>query len=56
MDNDSSHTSKRVEQYVEDCGERVRLYPLPEWSPQSNLVELSGGLYTRWQAAIILLA
>jgi putative transposase len=39
-DNDSSHTSKRVEQYVEDSGGRIRLYPLPSWSPESNPVEL----------------
>ena len=40
IDNDSSHTSKRVERYVEDCGGRLSLYPLPAWSPQSNPVEL----------------
>lgn len=40
VDNDSSHTSKRVEQYVEDCGGRLSLHPLPAWSPQSNPVEL----------------
>src|SRR5215203_1038754 len=40
-DNDSSHTSKRVEQYMEDGRERIRrLHPLPSWSPESNLVEL----------------
>jgi transposase len=39
-DNDSSHTSKRVRKYVEDCGSRVRLHPLPSWSPESNPVEL----------------
>ena len=26
--------------YVEDCGGRIRLYPLPAWSPESNPVEL----------------
>jgi putative transposase len=40
VDNDASHTSKRIEQYVQDCGGRLRLYPLPAWSPQSNPVEL----------------
>ncbi len=40
IDNDASHTSKRVEKYVEDSGGRIRLHPLPSWSPQSNPVEL----------------
>lgn len=40
VDNDGSHTSKRVERYVEDSGGRLRLHPLPAWSPQSNPVEL----------------
>jgi putative transposase len=40
VDNDSSHTSKRVERYVEDSGGRLSLHPLPAWSPQSNPVEL----------------
>jgi putative transposase len=40
VDNDASHTSKRVKGYVEDCGGRVRLHPLPSWSPESNPVEL----------------
>ncbi len=40
IDNDSSHTSGRVEEYVKASGGRVRLYPLPAWSPQSNPVEL----------------
>ena len=31
-DNDASHTSKRVKDYVEDSGGRVRLHPLPSWS------------------------
>jgi putative transposase len=39
IDNDPSHTSGRVEEYVEASGGRVRLYPLPAWSPQSNPVE-----------------
>jgi transposase len=39
-DNDASHTSKRVKEYVEDSGSRVRLHPLPSWSPESNPVEL----------------
>ena len=40
VDNDSSHTSRRVERYVKASAERVRLYPLPAWSPQSNPVEM----------------
>jgi putative transposase len=40
VDNDSSHTSKRVERYVKDSGGRIRLHPLPSWSPESNPVEL----------------
>jgi transposase len=40
VDNDSSHTSARVKEYVEASGGRVRLHPLPTWSPQSNPVEL----------------
>jgi putative transposase len=40
VDNDASHTSKRVKEYVEDCGGRIRLYPLPAWSPESNPVEV----------------
>ena len=40
MDNDSSHTSKRVERYVEGPGGRICLHPLPSWSPESNPVEL----------------
>jgi putative transposase len=39
-DNDGSHTSKRVEKYVEDSGGRIHLHPLPSWSPESNPVEL----------------
>jgi putative transposase len=39
-DNDSSHTSKRVRKYVEDSAGRIRLYPLPSWSPESNPVEV----------------
>jgi transposase len=39
VDNDSSHTSKRVEEYVNSTKGRVRLHPLPAWSPQSNPVE-----------------
>ena len=38
VDNDASHTSKRVERYVEDLGGRLSLHPLPAWSPQSNPV------------------
>ena len=40
IDNDSSHTSGRVEEYVKASGGRLRLHPLPAWSPQSNPVEL----------------
>jgi len=39
-DNDGSHVSKRVKKYVEDSGGRIRLHPLPSWSPESNPVEL----------------
>src|SRR5215216_5129641 len=40
VDNDASHTSKRVERYVDDSDGRIRLHPLPSWSPESNPVEL----------------
>jgi putative transposase len=40
VDNDASHTSKRVQRYVEESGGGLRLHPLPAWSPQSNPVEL----------------
>jgi putative transposase len=40
VDNDSSHLSKRVKRYVEDSEGRIRLHPLPSWSPESNPVEL----------------
>jgi transposase len=40
VDNDASHTSKRVKRYVEDSGGGLSLHPLPAWSPLSNLVEL----------------
>jgi putative transposase len=40
VDNDASHTCKRVEEYVEDSDGRIRLHPLPSWSPESNPVEL----------------
>ena len=40
VDNEASHTSKRDERYVEDSGGRIRLQPLPSWSPESNPVEL----------------
>jgi transposase len=39
-DNDGSHISKRVKEYVEDSAGRIRLHPLPSWSPESNPVEL----------------
>lgn len=43
VDNEPSHLSERVERarkYVEDAGGRIRLHPLPSWSPESNPVEL----------------
>lgn len=40
VDNDGSHLSKRVKNYVEDSRGRVNLHPLPSWSPESNPVEL----------------
>jgi putative transposase len=40
VDNDASHTSKRVKNYVADLGRRICLHPLPSWSPESNPVEL----------------
>jgi transposase len=40
VDNDASHTSKRVERYVEDSDGGIHLHPLPWCSPQSNPVEL----------------
>jgi len=39
VDNDASHTSKRLKRYVEDSGGGLRLHPLPAWSPESNPVE-----------------
>ena len=40
IDNDPSHTSAKVEEYVKASGGRLRLHPLPAWSPQSNPVEM----------------
>ena len=40
VDNDPSHTSGRVKEYLQASRGRVSLYPLPPWSPQSNPVEL----------------
>jgi hypothetical protein len=40
VDNDGSHTSKRVKEYVVGSNGRLSLHPLPIWSPQSNPVEL----------------
>jgi hypothetical protein len=40
VDNDPSHTSGRVEEYLKASRGRLRLYPLPAWNPQSNPVEL----------------
>ncbi len=39
-DNDGSHTSKRVREYLEGSKGRVNVHPLPSWSPESNPVEL----------------
>ena len=39
-DNDSSHLSKRVKEYVQESAGRIRLHPLPAWSPESNPVEV----------------
>lgn len=39
-DNDGSHISKRVKEYVADSAGRVNLHPLPSWSPESNPVEV----------------
>ena len=48
LDNDASHTSKRVENYVQDSGGRIRLHPLPPWSPQSKVQwSWCGGLCTK---------
>jgi len=40
VDNDPSHTSGRVKDYLKANEKRLRLHPLPAWSPQSNPVEL----------------
>src|SRR5215204_4981549 len=40
VDNDSSHASGRVEEYVEGSAGRICLHRLPAWSPESNPVEL----------------
>jgi putative transposase len=40
VDNDASHTSKQVEEYLCRSTERLELHPLPARSPQSNPVEL----------------
>jgi putative transposase len=40
VDNDASHTSKRVKRYVEDSDGGLRLHPLPAWNPASDPVEL----------------
>ena len=39
-DNDGSHLSKRVKEYVQESAGRIRLHPLPSWSPESNPVEV----------------
>jgi putative transposase len=39
-DNDSSHTSDRVKEYLREEGKRIRLHPLPPYSPESNPMEL----------------
>lgn len=38
-DNDGSHTSKRVREYLEGSKGRVNVHRLPSWSPESNPVE-----------------
>ena len=38
-DNDSSHTSDRVKEYLREEGKRIRLHPLPPYSPESNPME-----------------
>jgi putative transposase len=40
VDNDASHTSKEVEEYLKASEQRLCLHPLPARSPQSNPVEL----------------
>jgi hypothetical protein len=48
VDNDSSHTSKRVKEYVEDSGGRVGLHPLPSWSlRRATRLSWCGGRCTR---------
>jgi putative transposase len=48
VDNDASHTSKRVKEYVEDSAGRIRLHPLPSWSlRRATRWSLCGGLCTR---------
>ena len=52
VDNDSSHISKRVKDYVEDSKGRVNLHPLPSWSLRRAIRwSLCGGLCTRRSAA-----
>jgi putative transposase len=38
-DNDPSHTSNRVKEYLREEGKRILLHPLPPCSPESNPVE-----------------
>ena len=40
MDNDGSHTSGQVHQYLQESAGRIALHPLPARSPQDNPVEL----------------
>lgn len=40
LDNDRSHTSGAVKGYVDGCGERIQLHPLPTRCPESKPVEL----------------
>jgi len=49
IDNDSSHASRRVEEYVEGSAGRIRLHRLPAWSPESNPVEL---VWWSWHEAV----
>lgn len=40
LDNDGSHTSAKVREYLGASEGRLRVHPLPAWSPQDNPVEL----------------
>ena len=40
VDNDGSHTSGRVQEWVQASQGRLSLHPLPAWSPEDNPMEL----------------